>query len=455
MAAIALDIGTTKICAIAVDIDHSAGEVLEVLSADNAFMPAGNGWERIQDPVRIMEIAETLCGTLIRKYSPIACIGLTGQMHGILYVNRSGEAVSPLYTWQDQSGALPYKEHLSYAAYLSEKSPYRMATGFGLTTCFYHTQTGQLPPEACKLCTIQDYVAMRLAGETEPVMHPSNAASLGFFDLPGRDFDRETIDRLGMSMDLLPVVVPDSRIVGQTREGIPVCVAIGDNQASFLGSAGVDRGTILINIGTGSQVSVLYDGIQAPENSQLEVRPYLEGMNLLVGSPLCGGSAYALLERFLREVIRMAGIEAESAYPYMNALLARKEQVTDPLLVSTRFSGTRHNPHERGRIENIGLDNFTPLSMMIGFLNGIAQELYDLAMPILTGAGFSTRHLVAAGNGVRKNPAMRSILSERFGLPVKVPLHREEAAFGAALFAMVNAGVFADPDEAGRHIRYV
>ncbi|SHI37105.1 sedoheptulokinase [Thermoclostridium caenicola] len=453
MVAISLDIGTTKICAIAVDCD--TGDVLEVLSEANAFIPAGRAWEKIQDPGRIMEISEMLCGTLIRKYAPIACIGLTGQMHGILYLNRSGEAISPLYTWQDQCGNQPYMGHLSYAEYLTENSAYRMATGFGLTTCFYHTQTGQLPPEAYKLCTIQDYVAMRLVGKAEPIMHPSNAASLGLFDLPGRDFDRKTINRFGMNADLLPAVVPDHRIIGETREGIPVCVAIGDNQASFLGSAGVDRGTILINIGTGSQVSVLYDGTQAPENSQLEVRPYLEGMNMLVGSPLCGGSAYALLERFFREVIRMAGIEAESAYPYMNALLARKEQVTDPLLVSTRFSGTRHNPHERGRIENIGLDNFTPLSMMIGFLNGIAQELYDLAMPILTGAGFSTRHLVAAGNGVRKNPAMRSILSERFGLPVKVPLHREEAAFGAALFAMVNAGVFADPDEAGRLIRYV
>lgn len=453
MTAIALDIGTTKICAIAVDSD--TGEVLEVLSADNAFMLSGNAWERIQDPNRIMEIADNLCGALIRKYSPIACIGLTGQMHGILYLNRSGEAVSPLYTWQDQSGALPYKDHLSYAAYLTENSPYRMATGFGLTTCFYHVHTGQLPPETCKLCTIHDYVAMRLAGKTEPVMHPSNAASLGFFNLSVSGFDREVISRFGLDARWLPDIIAANGIIGETREGIPVCVAIGDNQASFLGSAGVDKGSMLTNIGTGSQVSVLYDGIQAPENSQLEVRPYLEGMNLLAGSPLCGGSAYALLERFFREVIRMAGIEVESAYPYMDALLSREEPVKNPLLVSTRFSGTRLNPHERGKIENIGLDNFTPLAMMIGFMNGMAQELYELAQPVLSGGDFCLRHLVAAGNGVRKNPTMRSILSDKFGLPVKVPLHREETAFGAALFAMAEAGLFAGLDEACRLIRYV
>lgn len=56
---------------------------------------------------------------------------------------------------------------------------------------------------------------------------------------------------------------------------------------------------------------------------------------------------------------------------------------------------------------------------------------------------------------MRKNPTMRSILSDKFGLPVKVPLHREEAAFGAALFAMAEAGLFAGLDEACRLIRYV
>jgi len=453
VAVVSLDIGTTKICAIAVDA--GTGEVLEVLSEANAFMPSGNSHERIQDADRILEISKGLCGELIRKYSPVSCIGITGQMHGILYTSRSGKAISPLYTWQDQSGDLPYRDQLSFAEYLSENSPYRMASGFGLTTCFYHKRTGQISPGSYKICNIQDYVAMRMTGKTQPVTHVSNAAGLGLFDLTRGDFDRDIIMRFGINTDLLPEVTSRSVVVGETIEGIPVCVAIGDNQASFLGSAGVDRDTMLVNIGTGSQVSVISDDYEVSSDQCLEVRPYLDGMNLVTGAPLCGGRAYALLENFFREVARMVGVEIESAYPYMDDLLSRTSPTGDPLIVSTRFSGTRADPRERGRIENIGLDNFTPEAMMRGFMDGMAQELYDLARPVLSGGSFRLRNLVAAGNGVRKNPAMKSILSGKFGLPVKTPLHKEEAAFGAALFAMTGVGMFPGFEEAQKLIRYI
>lgn len=245
-------------------------------------------------------------------------------------------------------------------------------------------------------------------------------------------------------------------MIGATAEDIPVCVAIGDNQASFLGAAGTSRGSMLINIGTGSQVSVLYEGVQAADDSLLEVRPYLDGMSLLTGSPLCGGSAYALLERFFRQVLRMVGMDGfESVYPYMDALLSKASPAADPLIVSTRFSGTRTNPFERGKIENISMDNFTPAAMMLGFLEGMAQELYELAEPVLSSDSFQLKNLVASGNGIRKNAAMRSILSKKFSLPVKVALHQEEAAFGAALFAMTGIGRFAGFEEAGKFIRYI
>ena len=38
----------------------------------------------------------------------IAVIGITGQMHGIVYTDCNGMAISPLYTWQDGRGNLPY-----------------------------------------------------------------------------------------------------------------------------------------------------------------------------------------------------------------------------------------------------------------------------------------------------------------------------------------------------------
>ena len=74
---------------------------------------------------------------------------------------------------------------------------------------------------------------------------------------------------------------------------IPVTVAIGDNQASFLGAAGSENNTLLVNMGTGGQISVLTD--QYFETEGIEARPFLGGKYLLVGASLCGGKAYALL----------------------------------------------------------------------------------------------------------------------------------------------------------------
>jgi ribulose kinase len=61
---------------------------------------------------------------------------------------------------------------------------------------------------------------------------------------------------------------------------------------------------------------------------------------------------------------------------------------------------------------------------------------------------------VGAGNGVRENPVLAGIISEEFGLPLAVPAHREEAAYGAALTAALGVGIFRDLADAGKTIRY-
>jgi ribulose kinase len=65
------------------------------------------------------------------------------------------------------------------------------------------------------------------------------------------------------------------------------------------------------------------------------------------------------------------------------------------------------------------------------------------------------RHrLGGAGNGLRRNALRRRLAAETFGMPLLLPLQREEAAFGAALLASVGAGIHPDLAAAGRLIRY-
>lgn len=118
MQAIGIDIGTTSVCGIL--INTATGNVEKsVTKNSNAFIDGCADWEKIQSVDRIMTIAENILKELIS--SDVAVIGVTGQMHGIVYTDAEGNAVSPLYTWQDKRGDLPYKD-TTYAKYLDRKS---------------------------------------------------------------------------------------------------------------------------------------------------------------------------------------------------------------------------------------------------------------------------------------------------------------------------------------------
>lgn len=432
---IGLDIGTTSISAVAAEV--SSGALLRSVTVPNdGILPSPDGVSRLQDPVRIVETALGLKESLAAEFSPVAAIGVTGQMHGILYLDRAGRAVSPLYTWQDGRGNLPYGKS-TYAAHLSTRSCYPLASGFGLVTHFINREQGLVPSEAVTFCTIQDYIALLLARRKTPLLHASDAASFGCFDLEAHTFDRFAMEKLGFDNAFLPAVTAETAIIGQDGS-IPVAAAIGDNQASVLGSLR-ENADILVNIGTGSQVSAVVSApVPFPAGA---VRPYVDGKFLLAGSPLCGGRAYALLHRFFARCAEMFGGDGRDIYTVMNDMAA--EQPEDhSLTVDTRFCGTRNDPALRGALSEISEDNFTPEQLTRGVLWGMTAELRGLygEMPLLSPA----TGLVGSGNAVRKNPVLRRYLEEQFNLPLKLPVHREEAAFGAAVFAAAAAGVYRD-----------
>ena len=432
---IGLDIGTTSISAVAAEV--SSGALLRSVTVPNdGILPSPDGVSRLQDPVRIVETALGLKESLAAEFSPVAAIGVTGQMHGILYLDRAGRAVSPLYTWQDGRGNLPYGKS-TYAAHLSTRSCYPLASGFGLVTHFINREQGLVPSEAVTFCTIQDYIALLLARRKTPLLHASDAASFGCFDLEAHTFDRFAMEKLGFDNAFLPAVTAETAIIGQDGS-IPVAAAIGDNQASVLGSLR-ENADILVNIGTGSQVSAVVSApVPFPAGA---VRPYVDGKFLLAGSPLCGGRAYALLHRFFARCAELFGGDGRDIYTVMNDMAA--EQPEDhSLTVDTRFCGTWNDPALRGALSEISEDNFTPEQLTRGVLWGMTAELRGLygEMPLLSPA----TGLVGSGNAVRKNPVLRRYLEEQFNLPLKLPVHREEAAFGAAVFAAAAAGVYRD-----------
>lgn len=425
MKAIGIDIGTTSVCGVLIDVN--TGEILKSCTKNSeAFITTENEWEKIQSVEKIMSVATGILDSFCDD--DIAVIGVTGQMHGIVYTDKNGEAVSPLYIWQDGRGNLPYRD-TTYAKHLNSFS------GYGNVTDFYNRENGIRPDNAVSYCTIHDYFVMKLTGLKKPLMHSSDAASFGCFDLTENKFDYDC------NVD----ITADYTIAG-TYRGIPVSVAIGDNQASVFSTL-ADENNILLNVGTGSQVSVVSDTPVVAEN--IETRPYFDGKYLIVGAALCGGRAYSILKNFYSEVLGyIEDTDDEKVYAVMNKMIQNLDSLT--LKVDTRFAGTRSNAELTGGITGITAENFNPPQLTLGVLNGMATELYEMYEKM----GVQRHGIIASGNGIRKNAALVKIFEKMFDSKMQIPCHLEEAAFGAALFGLVSAKNLESANDAQKLIKY-
>ena len=454
MLAIGLDIGTTSVCGILYDIG-SGKQIKAITEANDTFIKAEEAWKKLQDPVALIN---KLCDIEARLESiadsKIACIGITGQMHGIVYLNDKGEPISPLAIWQDGRGDQIYCDNKSYAEYLSELTGYQLATGYGAVTYFYDTVNDLVPHEAVTFCTIHDLAAMTLSNSTEPLLHTSDAASLGLFDLEKCTFDTDAIIKAGLNPSFFPKSTDGFKCIGKTKSGIPVSIAIGDNQASFIGSVADMQNSILINVGTGSQISAVVNSV--PKDTKLDCRPLMQNDYIMAGSSLCGGRAYAILEKFFREVASIVtGQEISSAYPAIDKLMENYSETAEPLYVDTTFCGTRTDPGKRATISGISIDNFTVGDMCNGFMHGIANELYEMYNSIKPLLANEPTVMVGSGNGIRFNKQLCQKFQEMFGLDLMIPAHKEEAAFGAMLYCLVASGVFGSIGEAQKLIKYI
>ena len=432
-----IDIGTSSICGIV--YNTVSKDIVSIAKINNTDMLSCNVWEKVQDANAIVDIVLDLIQELRIQYPDIKGIGLSGQMHGILYVNAEGEAVSPLYTWQDMRGSLLYKDGMSYAAYLSKQTGFPLSTGFGLVTHYYNKVNSLVPQNAVKLCTIMDYTAMRLTGKCEPLVDCSNAASLGFFDKEKLAFDKEALWNVGIDNSILPEIGKAFSRDGH-YENISVYTAIGDNQASFLGSIRDIRHSIHITVGTSSQISVYSDDyVNVP---LLDTRPLPGGGYILVGAALCGGCSFSLLKKFFSETIKLyTGEEMDDTDLYkIMVSVPYKEVQEDDIRVETLFGGTRSHPEKRGKIMNISCLNWHPENLIRGFLEGMSQELYDFYQLLPNSIRERKTILVGSGNGIKRNPLLCQILEERFKCHLQVSACREEAALGACICGMVGNG---------------
>ena len=466
-----LDIGTTTITAVVVDV--KSGEVVTVQSAANdAEVTLGEDKKKGRsewDAECMMQVAFGVMKQAVDGVGHVDGVGVTGQMHGMLLVD-DGSPVGSFVGWQDRRGMDVMNAGETYVGQMRRVSEdlgafargCRPHPGYLGTTLFWLAQQGVVK-DGMTASFIPDYAVARLTG-TKPVTDATDAAGSGLFDVMDGVWHGDLIDALGLSVACLPEVVDSGTCAGKVTQavadvtglqvGTPVCVACGDNQASFLGSVGDLDGSVLVNVGTGGQVSVHVGEVKATD--ELEARPFVDGGFLLVGAGLVGGRSYAWLRDFLRDIGKtfFGGTGDEDLYEAMNRLATDVAPGSDGLLCEPLFTGTRREPDRRGVWSGVGTANFSAGHMARALLEGLTEQfarLYDEMNEM--GVGGRTK-LIGAGNGIRKNALLCSILEDRFGLAMQVPVHTEEAAFGAALMGAVSAGEKSVAN-VGKVIRYM
>ena len=158
-------------------VDGSGNTVASGSAAHAADLPAGPGLSE-QDPGKLLESARSVvAGLPAAARHAVAGVGLAGQMHGVLLLDRQGNPVGPLVTWQDARCSM------EFLAGLRAATGYQLRTGFGCATLAWYAAAAKLPPAASYAATIHDWIAARLCGLARPVTDPTDAASWGLFDL--------------------------------------------------------------------------------------------------------------------------------------------------------------------------------------------------------------------------------------------------------------------------------
>lgn len=470
-----LDLGTTTITALILDANTGVVEGVRTVPNRCEVTSALDGYRGRSewDVERMVALAiEAVKEVVAAVGGGLMGIGVTGQMHGMLLVSADREAVGPFVGWQDQRGVEIVegmeKTYVDRMAEIARKIGVqdrgcRAQTGYMGTTLFWMAQNDMLPSVPCSASFLPDYLVAVMTG-TPPVTDATNATGTGVFDVVERFWVDELIGELGLSPNLFPEVRPSCSQAGSLirevaiatglPEGLPVFVACGDNQASFSGSVANYEKSLLINVGTGGQVSVHTEGVE--RLGELELRAYMDGAYLLVGAGLVGGRSYAWLKGIFQEIgqaffHKNLGIDF---YEKMNRLAAAVPPGCEGLRCEPLFTGTPLDPKRRGRWYGVGPTNFTPGHIARALLEGMSEQFW-LLYKEMDGLGEGGRNcLIGSGNGIRNNPLLQEILVNRFGMKLAIPVHKEEAAFGAGLLASVGYGVFGNLKEAGQIIRY-
>lgn len=423
-----LDIGTSGARAIAVE----DGAIVAEATATFPLSTPRPGWAE-QDPEHWWQATRAVLGRVATECEgEIGGLGLTGQMHGAVFLDAGDAVIRPAMLWNDQRTASQCAEiEAALGDRLTAIAGNPALTGFQAPKILWLRE--HEPDAYARVHGVllpKDFIRLRLTGERATDM--SDASGTLLLDVGARAWSDEILAALEIDRAWLPDTFEGPEQTGELRAGVaedlglpaglPVVAGAGDNAAAAIGSGITAPGTLLVSLGTSGVLFAAAEGFRPDPSGRVHAFAHAlpDLWHLMAVTLSAGGS----LSWWADVVGATPGALAEQAAPDARGLIFL------PYLTGER---TPHlDPDARGGFVGLTLRHGRA-EMTRAILEGVAFALRD-GLEIIDELGTAAPEVRAVGGG-SKSSVWCQILADVFERPIVRATVDEGPAYGAALLA--------------------
>ncbi len=456
-----IDVGTTGTKVLLI---NEVGAVISKAFKEYPLHIPRLGWAE-QDPEEWWNAAEKCIKKVVKdsglRPEDVTALGLTGQMHGSVFLDKDDRILRPAILWCDQRTAAQVAEITEKVGSdrLIQLTSNPTFTGFTAPKILWVRENEPGVYEKTeKILLPKDYIRLKLTGAYATDV--SDASGTSLLDVKKRKWSGEMLDELDIQEDLLPKVYESPEITGEIsgeasrsaglKIGTPVVGGGGDNAAGAVGGGVVEEGTVWASIGTSG---VLFTPCNDPKTDPKgRIHTFCHAVPKkwhLMGVMLsAGGSLRWFRDNLGQSEIQAAKSIGKDPYMLMDAEASETEPGCKGLIFLPYLAGERTphgDPNARGVFFGLTLDH-GKRHMIRSVMEGVAYGMRD-SLEIMRGLGIKIDQIRALGGGARSK-LWRQIQADVYGTELVTINVEEGPAFGAALLAGVGGGTFSSVGEA-------
>jgi xylulokinase len=454
-----IDVGTTGSKTLLID---ECGEVVASAMVEYAMHTPHPLWAE-QDPAdwwqaTVEGIQRVLAGV---DAAEVKGLGLTGQMHGLVLLDGSGEVLRPCIMWNDQRTGpqcAAITERLGLDRIIAWTANPVLPGFTAPKIVWVRENEPQVYDRVARVLLPKDFIRYKLTGGF--ATDKAGASGTSLLDVVERTWSQEMAEELDIPADWLPVSYEGPEVTGtvtsQAAEltglpvGLPVVAGGGDQEAQAVGTGIVHEGLVSATLGTSGVVFAHTDEPKVDSQGRLQSYCHaVPGKWHVMGVMLSAGGSFRWFRDTLGRLEKAtAELTGHDPYEHLTAEAARVPAGSEGLIFLPYLTGERmpySDPNARGSFFGLTIRHDKP-HLVRSVLEGVAYGLRDL-LELVRDFGLSIEQVRASGGGARSE-LWRQILADVFATELVTINVTEGAAYGAALLASVGAGIYPSVEEA-------